>query len=102
MASVKNELAPQLADIVGRGQGFRSQLADLQELDNKAKAVFEQFRQEEIDKQTARIMELRQSLEKQKSDFTAEQTAYAAALQAAHTATQQLQEQLALGGLSEE
>lgn len=102
VAGVKNELAPQLTDIVSRGQGFKSQLADLQELDNKAKAVFEQFRQEEIGKQTARIMELRQSLEKLKSDFSAEQTAYEAALQAAHSATQRLQEQLAMGGLSEE
>lgn len=102
LESVKKELAPQLSEIVTRGVGLKSQLADLKELDKKALEAFEQFQKEDAAKHTARISQLRQSLEAAKQSYAAEVESHQAALRQARAATQELQEQIALCGLTQE
>lgn len=102
LAAMKKELAPQLQEIVARGQGLKGQLSDLQTLDKKAKEVFEQFQADDVQKHSAQISILRQSLEKVKTDFAAEKTEYATGLQAAAAKVQGLGDQIKLGNLTHE
>lgn len=102
VAAVNQELAPQLAEIVTRGKGLKSQLTDLQALDGKAKETFEQFRQEDIQKSNACITELRENLKKAKAGYAAELTDYEAMLTAARSRMQAAQDALEFGGLTPE
>ena len=102
LLTVKNELAPQLREIVTRGQGLKAQLTDLQSMDKQAKETFHQFKLEDIAQQEAEIFSLQQSLADAKAVYKAELQEYEATLQSAKAEIQNIQDKLEFGSLSAE
>lgn len=102
LAAMKQELTPQLQEIVARGQGLKAQLADLRTLDKKSLEVFTQNRTDDVVNQQNKIAILKQTVESTQKAYQAELIEHDSKLRASQMRIQELQDQLTLGNLSVE
>ena len=100
--AVKNEILAGLPEIVANGKELKTRLAEVKELEEKAKQVFLQFQADDLAKLNGELDALKESLKTVEMENAMADAAYTDALRDAETRLRQAQTELAYGNLTQQ